>query len=283
MPKYYRVRTQEQWNWLMQKLEKENDKLRTVSWFAPERKPTELTPEIEIDMSDVVVFVKEPECLEYGTYEDFMNSDRSKAEFNFIEVSQMMKESRMKDYVEVGFEDLLKIKDSNNVQFFDLHSKDDVYSSSDSQTQALYIPKSLLYPKVSMTEAEKKEFDMAAGSSITPIESLEEIESSCGDEYPCLFNKMFCGQTEKDNNKAQIEFIRALADPSIIEVIPEKKWNVKVPVADGPTFYFKTGDGVDVCKPSPTMQNLETTRFTAEEIKYYHLDNDLFEKVEVQE
>ncbi|HJE96560.1 MAG TPA: hypothetical protein K8V00_02975 [Ligilactobacillus acidipiscis] len=42
MSKYYRVRTQEQWDWLMQKLEKENDKLRTVSWFAPERKPTEL-------------------------------------------------------------------------------------------------------------------------------------------------------------------------------------------------------------------------------------------------
>ena len=30
------------------------------------------------------------------------------------------------------------------------------------------------------------------------------------------------------------------------------------------------------------MQNLETTRFTAEEIKQYGLDKDIFEKVEVR-
>lgn len=187
----------------------------------------------------------------------------------------------MEDYVTIKGNDLFEIKNEAGHTAFTGRTMGTFYS--DDYFTKLNIPKSLFYPKVPMAEAEKKEFDMAAGLSITPVEFLEEIESSCGDEYPCLFNKMFCGKTEKDNSKAQIEFIRAFADPSIIEIIPEKKWNVKVPVANGPTFYYKTGDGVDVCKPSPSMQNLETTRFTAEEIKYYHLDNDLFEKVEVSE
>lgn len=252
MTKYYRVRTQEQWEWLKNKLEIEDD--------------------LQVSIFPVTILYNDVFCGIYKYHDD---------PEPLIEVSQMMEESKMEDYVTIKGNDLFEIKNEAGHTAFTGRTMGTFYS--DDYFTKLNIPKSLFYPKVPMAEAEKKEFDMAAGLSITPVEFLEEIESSCGDEYPCLFNKMFCGKTEKDNSKAQIEFIRAFADPSIIEIIPEKKWNVKVPVANGPTFYYKTGDGVDVCKPSPSMQNLETTRFTAEEIKYYHLDNDLFEKVEVSE
>jgi hypothetical protein len=80
-----------------------------------------------------------------------------------------------------------------------------------------------------------------------------------------------------------------VADPSIIEVIPEKKWNVKVQISCDDAYYNKVFND---CKDAVMVKHYVDKRslqidnnfkFTAEEIKYYHLDNDLFEKVEVSE
>lgn len=132
--------------------------------------------------------------------------------------------------------------------------------------------------KIKLTPAEKAEFDELRGYTITLHAALGDIGRI---SFPNLYKKICCGSVEED--KAQIEFACMWADPSTIEVIPEKKWHVRVPAVENPTYYYKTGDGVDVCKPSPTMQDLKTVQFTAEELKHYGLDGDWFEKIEVRE
>ena len=271
MSKYYRVRTQEQWDWLMQKLEKENDKLRTVSWFAPERKPTELTPEIEIDMSDVVVFVEEPECLEYGTYEDFMNSDRSKAEFNFIEVSQMMEESRMEDYVEIKGKDLFDLTaDGPGVLLKQVNHPDGptCFDLTANSITKIGIPARIVYPKVPMTGEEKTEFDELKKHTdvlLTAMKCITMRNSDCQQ----LKKKLVQGKTTEEDSQAQDEFARAWADPSLIEVVEEPKYNVEVPETGGLLFYVKNGEHCGVGKKSEN--NLPDQQFTEKEIIQYGL------------
>lgn len=211
MTEYYRVRTPEQWDWLVNRFGQSE-----TQW-----------PEQGMSFEEI------RECLASGgfviVHNDYFPGVGSvlytatpQNNGNVIEVSDLMEDEKMEDYVTIKDEDLNKVQQKVNTGTF-ISDEDDTSIDTD-MVKELIIPKSLLYPKVRMAEADKKEFDMAAGLNITPIEFLEEIESSCGDEYPCLFNKMFCSQTEKDNSKAQIEFIRAFADPSItIELIKSTK------------------------------------------------------------
>jgi hypothetical protein len=209
MTKYYRVRTQEQWDWLMQWFEKQGVKCLYDNRIS-------LTHISYSTFHTDVVVVENDGLITWNELNSVADTH------DFIEVFQMMEDEKMEDYVTIKDEDLNKVQQKVNTGTF-ISDEDDTSIDTD-MVKELIIPKSLLYPKVRMAEAEKKEFDMAAGLNITPIEFLEEIESSCGDEYPCLFNKMFCSQTEKDNSKAQIEFIRAFADPSItIELIKSTK------------------------------------------------------------
>ena len=188
----------------------------------------------------------------------------------------------MKDYVTIHSEDLEKIKvdygQMNDVSLINHDVDGKMYIHERFLPADLMVPKSLLYPKIQFTEAEKKEFD-SIDNDETLYNALDIIER---EDYPHLYKRIY-EHAIMSIPKFEWEFARAWADPELIEVPPEKKWNVRVPAVDNPTFYYKTGDGVDVCKPSPTMQNLETVQFTAEEIKQYDLGNDLFEKVEVSE
>lgn len=189
----------------------------------------------------------------------------------------------MKDYVTIETKDIEKIIDGDDDQvFIDQGDGRFTYAFVNNQELVkLKFPKSLLYPKVPMSVAEKKEFD-ELNAQYNVLNVVLRVIRDENIEHPQLSKKLYEGSS-KEMNQAQLEFARAWADPSLIEVLPEKKWNVRVPAVDNPTYYYKTGDGVDVCKPSPTMQNLETVQFTAEELKQYGLNNDLFEKVEVKE
>lgn len=70
----------------------------------------------------------------------------------------------------------------------------------------------------------------------------------------------------------------------VTECIPDRKRKVKVPRSDE-SYYFK--DKIDgkayLTTVSVDPKNANGALFTDEELKQFGLDNDLFEKVEVQE
>lgn len=101
--------------------------------------------------------------------------------------------------------------------------------------------------------------------------------------YPKLCERLFNNTLDAEDSKAQNDFARAWADPSLIEAIPEKKRNVKVPISCGADYYRKDGGHVDVAIYASQDELLyDELQFTAEELKHYDLDKDIFEKVEVQ-
>lgn len=256
MTKYYRVRTQEQWDWLVSKL--------NVCRVEPIDYPMIVCHEQGRRNYSLIKYHKGPEPI--------------------IEVSQMMEESRMEDYVTIDSGDFDKIKfdrpqeDGNsfvvkkvNVMGYDTGK----YVRDVELPTDLLIPKSLLYPKVPMAEAEKKEFDELKRHRGTVYGALDMIE----DDYHKLYTRLFGNSSHEGDSKAQLEFARAWADPSLIEVIPEKKWEVKVPCAPD-HYYFKDTDNELIV--SYSSDGTESRKqFTSKELKHYGLDNDLFEKVEV--
>ena len=136
-----------------------------------------------------------------------------------------------------------------------------------------------------MSVAEKKEFDELKSDwqvLICAFDAINEID------YPRWFSRL--NDYPDDNDKHQIEFARAWADPSLIEVIPDKKWNVKVPISHERDYYYKDaavgGGKTVITNRVGNGSELWTDydfQFTAGELKHYGLDSDLFEKVEVLE
>lgn len=251
MTKYYRVRTQEQWDWLKNKLEIKGD--LHVSYFP-------------VTILDGDVF-----CGIYKYHDD---------PEPLIEVSQMMEDEKMENgYVTIKGEDLEKVHWETNygrVSFINYDKNGEKYAHEQFLPASLSISKSLLYPKVRMSVAEKKEFDELKSDwqvLICAFDAINEID------YPRWFSRL--NDYPDDNDKHQLEFARAWADESLIEVIPDKKWEVKVPRAPD-HYYFKDTDNELVV--SYASDGTESRKqFTAEELKHYGLDNDLFEKVEVSE
>lgn len=247
MTKYYRVRTQEQWDWLKNKLEIEDD----------------------LHVSDF------PMTLLYGDVFCGIYKYHDDPE-PLIEVSQMMEESKMEDYVTIKGNDLFEIKNEAGHTAFIGRAMGTFYS--DDYFTKLNIPKSLLYPKVKMTETEKKEFDELKRHRGTVYGALDMIE----DDYPKLYTRLFGNSSHEGESKAQLEFARAWADPSLIEVIPEKKWNVKIPpFSRTNNYYFKVGKNLESAESE--YNGDEDQQFTADELKEYGLDDDMYEKEEVKE
>lgn len=250
MTKYYRVRTQEQWDWLVSKL--------NVCRVEPIDYPMIVCHEQGRRNYSLIKYHKGPEPI--------------------IEVSQMMEESRMEDYVTIKGEDLKNIE-----MFRGDESKGNLREFWD--ISKVNISKSLLYPKVRMSVAEKKEFDELKSDwqvLICAFDAINEID------YPRWFSRL--NDYPDDNDKHQIEFARAWADPSLIEVIPDKKWNVKVPISHERDYYYKDaavgGGKTVITNRVGNGSELWTDydfQFTAGELKHYGLDSDLFEKVEVLE
>lgn len=79
--------------------------------------------------------------------------------------------------------------------------------------------------KIKMTVREKKEFDELKRANNSLFLAFDDIDS---EEYPNLFGRLFDGASDEENNKAQLEFARACENPSLIEVVKEKKYRVKI-------------------------------------------------------
>lgn len=238
MPKYYRVRTQEQWDWLKNKLEIEDD--LHVSDFP-------------MTFLDGDVF-----CGIYKYHDD---------PEPLIEVSQMMEGEKMEDYVEIDGKEL------NDVEFIDSGCHLGGHNKING-IQKIWFPKNKLYPKVRMSVAEKEEFDWLKDYAETIYDALDYLDEERTDHGTVsnLFDAVYKNQTLKE-----IDFARAWADPSLIDVIPEKKYWVKCYPTDDCYFYKYDGK---ILAGVPRV-HLERFHFTAKEITDYHLDGNTFEKVEV--
>ena len=253
MTKYYRVRTPEQWDWLMEHLELEypfsSTTFLTDSIFMDLKDDQQLVPKISIKSSNIN---------------------------KIIEVSKLMEDEKMK-YVTIKENDLGKINDQNGPLFgFDFNT--DKYFI-DGDLKKIKIPTSLLYRKVKMAKAEKAEFDKLNKEWTTLYLAISAINDEFL-EYPLLNNRLFIRMTSAEENEAQIEFARAWADPSLIEVIPEKKWNVKVPPFERTSrYYYKHGG--ELGGADSFGNDDEDQQFTDSELKEYGLDDDMFEKIEV--
>ena len=105
---------------------------------------------------------------------------------------------------------------------------------------------------------------------------LTRIKDS--EDFPLLYHRLYVA--DGDGVESQLEFARAWADPSLIEVIPEKKWNVKIPpFSRTNNYYFKVGKNLESAESE--YNGDEDQQFTADELKEYGLDDDMYEKVEV--
>lgn len=248
MTKYYRVRTQEQWDWLVSKL--------NVCRVEPIDYPMIVCHEQGRRNYSLIKYHKGPEPI--------------------IEVSQMMEDEKMEDYVTIKGEDLKNVE-----MFCGNESKGNLREFWD--ISKVNIPKPLLYPKVPMTEVEKAEFDKLP-KGLTIFELLTEIReafdsiSDNGVVYPALKGKLFDFRKTKKTQKA---IVLAYLHPELIEVIPEKKWEVKVPCAPDHYYFKDTDNELIVSYASDGTESRK--QFTSKELKHYGLDNDLFEKVEVSE
>ena len=246
MTKYYRVRSQEQWDWLKNKLEIEDD----------------------LHVSDF------PMTLLYGDVFCGIYKYHDDPE-PLIEVSQMMEDEKMEDYVTIQGEDLKNVEmfcgnelKGNLREFWDVNK--------------VKIPKPILCPKVPMTEAEKAELDKLKNEITAHIYDLDDLLTRIKDseDFPSLYHRLYVA--DGDGVESQLEFARAWADPSLIEVIPEKRWNVKIPPFSRTNkFYYKSGTELDWAYGS--YNDHEDQQFTESELKKYGLDDDMYEKVEVQE
>lgn len=280
MTKYYRVRSQEQWDWLNKKLKEQGRAHSAIPFKDLKKRSFEDWKKRSFEDwndGDLGVYDEDSSLFGWG------NIYRISREHNvslgsFIEVSDLMEDEKMEDYVTIKDGDLLEVKDENILMaFYPDHSD---YWHGD--FKELLIPKSLLYPKIHMSVAEKKEFDELKTQGNTLYTALDNM--SCdGDLYIRFF-----GTT--DLNAKQIEFARAWADPSLIEVVKEPKFNVKVPVSKGRDYYKKYStvkeDNLVIVVTLDSLRELLTNtefQFTEAELKQYGLDSDMYEKVEVQE
>lgn len=184
----------------------------------------------------------------------------------------------MEDYVTISRDDLFKIEDQDGEGIVQVDGKGE-YSIPDMPIDEISIPKSLLYPKVRMSVAEKKEFDELKSDwqvLICAFDAINEID------YPRWFSRL--NDYPDDNDEHQLDFARAWADPSLIEVISDRKWKVKVPRSDE-SYYFK--DKIDgkayLTTVSIEPKNTNGALFTDEELKQFGLDDNFFGKVEVSE
>ena len=262
MAKHYRVRSQEQWDWLANKLN--------------------------------IYCVKSMGCpviIEHEQGRKYYNIFQYYGGFEpVIEVSQMMEDEKMEDYVTIKNKDLGKLLDENNEPFLDEQTETGKYIFTDPKyVPQIKIPKSMIYRKVKMTEAEKAEFDKLNKEWTTLYLAINAINDEFL-EYPLLLNRLFRRMTSAEDNEAQIEFARAWADPSLIEVVKEPKFNVKVPVSKGRDYYEKYStvkeDNLVIVGTLNSLRELLTNtefQFTESELKEYGLDDDMYEKEEVKD
>ena len=302
--KYYRVRSQEQWDWLMKYFEKLDKGIR---WDYMDEKPTEYNNWEKFKSNSYIALL--------GNVTLFYGDVKRDKLFDFIEVSKLMEDEKMEDYVTIYNDDLDKITDELGIGAFKRVANSDYWAMVTPDIKQLNIPKSLVqqheeidayqevaknYPlsaddvryilyhhvfsgstlKVKMTQVEKDEFDALKTRALTLISCFGMINDF---GYPHLDKRLHDNNKIGQNDLAQIEFARAWADPSLIEVIPEKRWNVKIPPFEKTKRYYCKGDKGLLGEGDSCNNQYEFQQFTADELKEYGLDDDMYEKVEVKE
>ena len=271
MPKYYRVRTQEQWDWLMQWFEEQD-----IRW-TDGTKPNSAHKMYTKDM----VVKEDNQSLPLYASCYFFDVDQQITDY--IEVSQMMEDEKTEEYVTIDAGNVEKLKNEEGDSLFYTIDKQYFVSSfmEGFECSEVNIPKSLLYPKVRMNVAEKKEFDDVK-KHVTALYNAMVLIFEHRDECINLNNKLFYSAPPKYLNDVQRDFARAWNDESLIEVIPDKKWNVKVPPFERTNkYYYKFGEKLRWA--GRVGNDDEDQQFTADELKEYGLDDDMYEKVEVKE
>ena len=222
MPKYYRVRTQEQWDWLMQWFEEQS---KEIQWCDSDYLPTDFNF-YHANRGNTVVEKNDKEELYYASLTHYQQDENV---HSFIEVSDLMEDEKIE--------------------------------------------------KIKFTKAMKKEFN-ELNKDMSLSDTLNEIQEDCGE-----LNSWIYSHPSASIPYFELKFARAWADPSLIETIPDKKWNVKVPASDYKEYYQKSSTEkigtISFVEKHTLKQN--NMQFTAEELKRYGLDNDIFEKVEVKD
>ena len=261
----------------MQWFEEQDENIR---WVVSHELPTMFNA-YDSYLNKTVIDKNDQEEISYSGLDYFQQNE---GVTDFIEVSQMMEESKMEDYLVIESADLNKIRWGTNYGQFGFvdHDQDGEKHVYEQYLPAdLYIPKSLLYPKVKFTEEEKREFDDIK-KHVTALYNAMVLIFEHRDECINLNNKLFYSAPPKYLNDVQRDFARAWNDESLIEVIPDKKWNVKVPPFERTNkYYYKFGEKLRWA--GRVGNDDEDQQFTADELKEYGLDDDMYEKVEVKE
>jgi hypothetical protein len=257
MTKYYRVRVQEQWNWLMKWFEEQD---RNIRWYQTSELPTEFNYD-DVDGDDIAVEEYEHEKLVYGDVDYYQNIEDVT---DFIEVSQMMEDEKMEGYVTIDAGNVEKLKNEEGDPLFCTTDKQHFVSSfiEGFECSEVNIPKSLLYPKVRMSIEEKKELDWLKEQHVqTLYDALDYIDEERADYGTVcnLFDAIYENRT-----LTEFDFIRAWVDPELIEIVEEPKYNIEVPETGGLLFYVKNHENCGVGTKSEN--NLSDQQFTEKEI-----------------
>ena len=219
MPKYYRVRSQQEWDWLMQWFEEQS---KEIQWCDSDYLPTDFNF-YHANRGNTVVEKNDKEELYYASLTHYQQDENV---HSFIEVSDLMENEKME--------------------------------------------------KIKFTKAMKKEFN-ELNKDMSLSDTLNEIQEDCGG-----LNSWIYSHPSASIPYFELKFARAWADPSLIETIPDKKWNVKVPHIEN-RFYFKHTDG-GLKGASSAYNDDYNQQFTVEELKYYGLeDESIYKRVEVEE
>ena len=188
-------------------------------------------------------------------------------------------------YVTIKGEDLEKLHWETNyghTSFIYHDENGEKYAHEQFFPAILSIPRSLIQQKVKMTQTEKKEFDKLKDEMSLDRHDLDDLLTRIKDseDFPLLYYRLYVA--DGDGVESQLEFARAWAEPSLIEVIPEKRWNVKVPPFERTNkYYYKFGEKLRWA--GRVGNDDEDQQFTADELKEYGLDDDMYEKVEAKE
>ena len=214
MPKYYRVRSQQEWDWLMQWFEEQS---KEIQWCDSDYLPTDFNF-YHANRGNTVVEKNDKEELYYASLTHYQQDENV---HSFIEVSDLMENEKME--------------------------------------------------KIKFTKAMKKEFN-ELNKDMSLSDTLNEIQEDCGG-----LNSWIYSHPSASIPYFELKFARAWTDPSLIDVIPEKKYWVKCYPTDDCYFYKYDGK----IRAGVPRVHLERFHFTAKEITDYHLDGNTFEKVEV--
>lgn len=258
----YYLRSIEQFDWLMKHLRDSNKEINWKHLISDEQ----VRVFVSLLAKDGTPFIVENSNnqLTWGVAYD-VKSD-------YIRVSNLMEgENKMERYLTIENKDLDKVELFHNNDY-----KGSVGELWD--VNKAVIPMSLIYPKVNMTKAEKKDFDWLKGQNLDSLyRALDYIDEERSDygTIPNLFEAIYANKT-----LSELDFIHAWVCPELIEVLPEKKWKVMVPNSHS-SYYFKSRNG----RLQSTYEQLEDHRvlFTEDELRLYGLDKNTFKKIEVQE